>query len=397
MIDYSFLRLKTTLDDALKTGDAPTVTHFFRSAIQLLPNKTYFQISNLDTGIALGLNHRASVIDCNGNELADTTSNTFVSDFTDGNGVSQTQIELVNLQVDFYRQTVLLKFENTDTSNVWYSAPLNITAYEAELTSYFKYKNDETVFGIDYNNANKWQSISIAMHFDIPVDETETQDYFQISKQNTISARALYKVFEQYRIEQIDKFAFDRLNVLFKHDLIYINDIRVTNKPVVGSSERLLDSNWFSTDVLLAKSYKDKSVYDYQFYSGFDYIAFSPNGNFITGTRITDLGIAFTENISLNTGFVTVYAEDLTTIIWSFPETVLTIIDNVLTAPTVGTPIEFLANGTYFATITGGLVTGVLGGDTNTELTGSSGIWKISVTGADFLGTDFNNADFFTN
>ena len=75
------------------------------------------------------------------------------------------------------------------------------------------------------------------MYFDIPIDETETEDYFQISRNVTISSRALIKTFEQYKIEQINTFTFRRLNMLLKHDLIYQNDIRITNKPTVSSSE----------------------------------------------------------------------------------------------------------------------------------------------------------------
>ena len=46
MVDYSFLRLKDNITDALNIGDSPIVTHTFYSPIQLLPSLTYTQITN---------------------------------------------------------------------------------------------------------------------------------------------------------------------------------------------------------------------------------------------------------------------------------------------------------------------------------------------------------------
>ena len=53
MRDYSFLRLKDNLADALDIQDSPVTTHFFLNPIQLLPNKSYLQITNFNGGIAL--------------------------------------------------------------------------------------------------------------------------------------------------------------------------------------------------------------------------------------------------------------------------------------------------------------------------------------------------------
>jgi hypothetical protein len=395
-LDYSFLRLKDSLESARDMQDSPVVTHYFYNPIQLLPNKSYLQITNYQGGISLDNNCEVFVVDCNDNVLADITDNVFIEEFTDGNGNNQCKIEYINLGVDFYRETVLIKFSMLNTNAVWWTNPINITAYESEKTIFFKYKNFDDFMGIGYTNANAWQSISLSLYFDIPLDETESEDYFQISKNNTISARALQKVFEQYRIDRINRFTFDRLNVLLKHNLIYLDDIRVTNKPTVTSAERQGDSNFFESDLIVAKNYSDISFYDFQIYTGLEYLGFAPEGLYITGTSFTDLKVSFNEDVTLNTGSITVYnSED--TIVETFTESDMTIVGgNSVNIDLSGTSLASPSNDTYYVHITSGLVTGVVGLENNEAIYDDT-TWVFTLRDADFLGTDFNNSDFFTN
>ena len=393
MKDYSFLRLKDNIADAFNMQDSPSTTHFFFNPIQLIPNRTYLQITNFADGISLDSDCEVFVVNCSDEILADITSNVFIEEFTDGNGNNQCKIEYVNLGVDFYRETVLIKFKMLSSNAEWWTNPINITSYQSELTVFFKYKNYDNFAGIGYTNANVWQSISLSLYFDIPLDETETEDYFQISRNNTISARALQKLFEQYKIEKINRFTFDRLNVLLKHELIYLDDIRVTNKPVVSSSEREGDSNFFETDLVVAKNYADVSIYEYQIFEGLVLSNFNPQGLYITGTTFTEFGFDANINLTLNTGTISVYNMG-GTLIHSVSETEMTVIDNALTFSVIGTPLENLANDTYYVNVTAGLVIGL--GDLNDEINDTT-TWMFTLQNADFLGTDFNNTDFFTN
>ena len=105
MTDYSFIRLKDNITDALNIGDSPIVTHKFFSPIQLLPSLTYTQITNFTGGIALQSDVEVFIVDCNDNVLADITDNVFIEDFTNtSTGESQCKIEYVNLGVDFYQR-----------------------------------------------------------------------------------------------------------------------------------------------------------------------------------------------------------------------------------------------------------------------------------------------------
>ena len=107
MVDYSFLRLKDNIADAKNIGDSPIVTHHFLNSIQLIPTRSYTQITNLENGISLTSDAEVFIVDCNNKVLADITENTFIEEFIDTNGSNQCKIEFVNLGVDFYKETVL--------------------------------------------------------------------------------------------------------------------------------------------------------------------------------------------------------------------------------------------------------------------------------------------------
>ena len=394
MIDYSFLRLKDNLSDALNIDDSPVATHYFYNPIQLLPNKSYLQITNFDGGISLDSDCEVFVIDCQDNVLADITDNVFIEEFTDTNGNNQCKIELINLGVDFYRQTVLIKFDMLSSNANFYTNPINITAYQSERTVFFKYKNYDDFEGIGYTNANVWQSISLSMYFDIPVDNTETEDYFQISRNNTISARALIKKFEQYAIEQINRFTFERLNILLKHELIYMDSVRVTNKPVVGSSERLGDTNYFATDLTVAKNYNDISFYEYQLYGGFNYLSFAPQGIILTGTTLVELKFSMTNDIVLQSGTVEVYNDD-NTLIETFTEADMTVSSPTIRINVTGTALENPVDDVYYVHVSGGLVNSIFG-EPNIAINDNT-TWTFNVRAADYSSVDYDSTDYFTN
>lgn len=397
MIDYSFLRLKDNIHDALDIQDPSIVTHYFYNPIQLLPNKTYLQITNVDGGISLDSDCEIFVVDCNDKIIADVTNRVFIEEFTDSNGNNQCKIEFVNLNVDFYRQTVLLKFDMLTSNAVFYTNPINITSYQSERTVFFKYKNYDDFLGIGYTNANVWQSISVAMYFDIPIDETETEDYFQISKNNTISARALRKIFEQYKIEQINRFTFDRLNALLKHELIYIEDIRVTNKPTASSSERLGDSNYFETDLLVAKDYTDISPYEFQVFEGLTPVSFNPFGLYVTGTQFEDFGFIIKYNvpITIGSGSISIY-RDNGTLVQTLTTDDAELVNafqigwNVTSYPDLETP----SNDIYYVTVTGGLVQF---GDILSDAITDNTTWTFELRNADYDISDYNSGDYFAN
>jgi hypothetical protein len=393
MIDYSFLRLKSSLDEAKNVGDSPTVTHKDFGSIQLLPSKSYLQITNFSGGISLTSDCEVFVVDCNDTVLADITDNVFISEFVDSSGNNQCKIELINLGIDFYRTDVFIKFDMLSSDANFWTNPINITEYQSHLTVFFKYKNYDDFLGIGYTNANVWQSVSLSMYYDIPLDETETEDYFQISRNNTISSRALIKLFELYKIEKINRFTFERLNALLKHDLIYLDDVRVTNKPTVASSEREGDSNYFETDLTVAKNYNDTSIYEPQIFTGLILSAFDPSSLYNTGYTIEALSTNGNVPLTLNTGTLSVYRSD-GVLIHTFTEADMLISGtSQLKIISTSTPVYNLADASYYVTLSAGIVSGL--GSLNTAIENST-TWTFTISVGDWLGTDFLSTDFYT-
>lgn len=400
MKDYSFLRLKDNIHDALDIQDPSIVTHYFYNPIQLLPSKTYLQITNFDGGISLDSDCEVFIVDCNDNVLADVTNSVFIEEFTDSNGNNQCKIEYVNLNVDFYRQTVLIKFDMLTSDAVYYTNPINITEYQSERTVFFKYKNFDDYLGVGYSNANAWQSISLSMYFDIPLDETETENYFQISRENTISTRALRKIFEQYKIEQINRFTYERLNALLKHELIYLDDVRITDKPTAPSSERQGDSNYFETDLLVSKDYTDVSPYEFQIFDGLRATSLVPTGNYISGVSFEDFGyyLVFNRDIILQSGTLSVYKNngDLVQSITVDSNNSEVFNNNELGINVTAYPsLEFPEDDIYYVNLTANTVSFNGIGNDPIEDTNT---WTFSVgQPADFDSNDFNSSDFLTD
>lgn len=392
MVDYSFLRLKESITDALNTGDSPVSTHIYNSCIQLLPDRQYLQLTNVNGGVALGSNFECFVVDCQNNILADVTDNIFLEEFTDLQGQTQLAIEIINLSVDFYNTTVLLRFDKLASDYQLWTNPINITAYQQEQTSYFEYKNYNDYLGIPYTASQKFQSISVRTYFDIPIDESETQDYYQVSNGNTISARALIKEFERYQLDYIDTFTFRRLNALLKHDLIYLDEIRVTNKTSVPSEDREGDSNWFTTNFTVAKNYNESRVYSPQIYEGLLLVSCFPEGIYVSGTTFTEATFTFSQPITLNSGTISFYQSN-GTLIQTFTQADMSVTGAVLTIDLVGTSVEALGDGLYYINISPNLVSafgiGFVGVLDDTTCT-------FELIAADYSGDDYSN-DYFVN
>lgn len=392
MIDYSFFRLKDSFLEAKKLGDSPVTEIFYNDFVQLSPNESYNQITNVSGGISFEGDYIVDVVDCSNVSLKDVTSNVFIEEFNDSLGQNQISIELVNLGIDLYRETVFLRFTHTISNAVYWSIPLNISDYQIEQTSYFQYKSYDDFLGTPYTNAQKYQSIRLKTYFDIPVDLSETQDYYQISNQNTISARTLIKKFERYQIDYINFFCYERLNALLKSDIVYIDTIRITDKPTVESKDREGQSNFFTSTFTVSKNYNDILKYEFQVFEGLKVLEYSPNGLFTVNTFPSDGFIKYNIPITLNTGVIKLFnSNDVLVDTISVSE--MSVLGNILTVQNVTDGISF--EDVYYYNITQGLVSGL---DIESQALTNKTDWMLDIRlNPDFNGNDFDNNDFFTN
>lgn len=389
MVDYSFLRLKDSFEQAKNIGDSPTATHTFFDCIQFSPNEAYSQITNVTGGISFSGDYEAYLVDCNNEVVKDIKNNVFIEEFILSNGNTQCSIEIININEDFYRKTLYIRLDNTVSNVSYWSNPVNVTDYRIWETSYFQYKNYDDFEGIGYTNAQKWQSIRLRCYFDIPVDESEVSDYFQISRNKTISARALIKRFEQYKIEYINSFTFVRLNTLLKHDLIYLNGVRVTNKPIAESEERLGESNYFPTQITCALNYNDTLNYEYQIFEGFELTTIDPQDTYTECTLQEQITGQFNSALTIGTGNLTVYDASDNSVVHIFTQ------DDINNDDAESFVIEdFLeyitGTGNYYILFDEGLFISTFFGLVYPALTDPT-VWAFSVSESDYSNEDYSD------
>jgi hypothetical protein len=392
MIDYSFFRLKDSFLEAKKLGDSPVTTHFYNDFIQLSPKEAYLQITNVLGGISFEGDYTVDIVDCSNISLQDVTENIFITEFNDSLGQTQCSIEVINLNVDFYRETVFLRFTQTSSNAVYWSVPMNVTDYQIEQTTFYQYKCYDDFLGIPYTNAQVYQAIRLKSYFDIPIDKSETLDYYQISRQQTISARTLIKKFERYQIDYINFFCFERLNALLKSDIVYVDGVRVTDKPTLESNDREGQSNFFSTNFEVCKNYSDLLDYQYQIFTGINVLEYIPFGLFALGIGYINIPeISFDRNLVIGqSGSLKLFKEG-TGLIKEWDISEINVTQDVLSTTTPFTmPVS---EGYYYFNYTQGIAT-FFGIPVNAVEDTTT--WYYRVRQADFNGLDFNNNDFFT-
>lgn len=391
MIDYSFIRLKPTLNDALNIGDSPLSQFIYYNQIHLLPSENYLQISNLDNGISFDGDYKAELVDCEDNLLADITSRFAIYEFIDKNGINQIAFEFAQVGLDFGFQAVLLKLTHTTGSDIYYSNPFILTDEFSYETTRFDYKSYGYLNGISYDKVPFYQSIRLNFWFDNVENQTEVSDYYQISNGNTISNRALYKQLEKYKSEYLNRFVYERANVLLINDVIYCTTTRITNKPQIKNSDRIGYSNLFESSFSCFKNYNDVFEWDYQIAQRLSLIDKSPFNLYTLSTLPTEINGTFNKNITKNIGTIELRDKDTDALLAYYTEDDIAIVDNLFTIDITGV---IVSNGNYYIKISNDLFYSGLeifnGIDNNNE-------WVFSVTNGDFNNADFNNTDFFTN
>jgi hypothetical protein len=295
-MDYSFIKLSKTID-----SENPKISQInYSDCVQLLPSESYLQISNNADGIAFDNDFAVFVVDCDNTELADITTNVSIFEFTDIKGIQQIAFELNFLTVDFGFEPVRLKFVKTTGSDIWYSNEILITEEAEEQTTRFDYKANGYFHGISYDVLDFYQSIRLRCFFDRLDNETEVKDYYQISKGNTISTRALFKELSQYKFVNINPFVFRRINILLIHDIIYIDGLRMTNKTNVKGSERLGYSNLSEAEFSAYINNSDPFNFDYQIYEGLKITENNPVGQISLYAFFNEISFSLNKPVTLN-------------------------------------------------------------------------------------------------
>lgn len=244
-MDYSFLRLTTDFNVALRNENFLTAKIIDNRLVQQFTDETFLQISNSPTDIAFAGNIKVELIDCAERVIQDITDVFAYDEFTDINGIKQIAFEFGNLGVDYGMKVLYLKLSHTVSDNVWYSSPFLITNYRAEETTRFDYKHNGYFKGISYDRANYYQSIRLRC-FDNDIDtKEEVGEYTQMSGA-IVSNRKTVSFIRKSIFNFCNNFIFNRCAILFSHDILFVNENRASNKPTMKKENRLGTSNFFA-------------------------------------------------------------------------------------------------------------------------------------------------------
>tara|TARA_R110002020_G_scaffold334555_4_gene549824 strand:+ start:1583 stop:2767 length:1185 start_codon:yes stop_codon:yes gene_type:complete len=394
-MDYSFLKLYNSIEESINDNDFKSSNLWYFNMIQLSPSETYSQKTNFSSGISFDSDINCYIVDLNDNILKDITNNVFTDEFVDSNGNNQVKIEIVNINEDFYYQNVSLRIDVVSSNAKYYTRPIYVSNKNIDRTYRFDYKGLSNMDGLSYANSDFTQSIRLRLDLSSLNNNSEIGEYYQISNGNTVSTRPLKKLSKTFTLSNIDSFTFLRFQELLLHDIIYIDGIRVSNKPLLEPGENIGRSNLFKASFNAFLNDKEQYSYTYQIYNGLVYDSFFPSGNYITGTSFSAFDIVFSEEILLNTGSIYVYDSDGNLVI-SFDQSNMSVtLGNVLKTTVTSTIMENPSNGSYYVHVDEGLVTGILG-ETNEAINDNS-TWNFTLRDADYDNADYNNEDYYTN
>lgn len=391
MRDFSFFKLENSISEALRLSfDSPLSQQRYYQNIQLSPDEIYFQILNTKTGIEFNGDFTATLVDACGNLKLDITNRTIISEFIDSNGISQIVLELLPIKQDFHRQILILKLKHNTSNAEYFSTPFNLTNYNLNETTRFDYKNAKEFQGTDYVNAPYYQSIRVRTWYDRKANNSEITDYYQITSQNTISVKPLYKQEEIYKTTFLTEFTTERLDFILMHDIIYVDGVRMTNKTVIDNSERINGTNLRDeSEFNVTKNFSDLFTPSFQIFEELALIFKEPEGLYSLGTLPDNIVMNFNKEILTLTGTVIIYDNSDDSIIDSFNQSDVSIVlGNTAQISIVG---SITTPGEYRIEVSQGLFESNFG-----ELSDFYS-WFFTVQDGDFLNTDFNSYDFLTN
>jgi hypothetical protein len=400
-LDYSFIRIRDNFNDAIDTNYSPAADLGYAGyAIQLKPDEPIVQISNSPVNITLQT-FEVHILNLCQEALEDVTQNFFITPFTDTNGISQIVWEWLNTS-EYYGQVVVLRFTDTGSGDFYYTNPFLTTDINSDLTTRFDYRSSDFHYGTQYDRAGNnlegtifYQSIRLKAYYNNKVNDSERQEYHQISTDVTISARNIKKWKERYILDAWDDFTIERLEILVTNDEVYLDTVRSFSSDPIDFVEREGDSDMSEKEFLSNKDYTQTFIFDFQIWGGLSTIIFDPLGSYITGTTFSEYSMTFETTVELTgTGQVDVFNIVGDVLLVSYPSASFTVVGGtkvvVSAAATAG---ENPADGDYYVNVSAGFVTTL--GVTNEAITDNT-TWAFNLAVADYASADFNAADYLT-
>lgn len=383
MADYSFLRLDTDFNQA-KSDMMVDSEYFYNGGICLHPLETYLQTTNSSTSIAFDESYKVELINCSGSVLKDITTNVYIHEFQDNNGIYQISYEILPINEDFYFERLYLKFTHTTSTLVLYSNGFFLTAETEKDTFRLDYKSYREYKGTNYVLADFYQSIRLIGYYDGISEKKDSKVYTEIN--GKLRKSRVIQSFEYlYNLEDVNTNVYKSLAVALESDLVYINGIKAEILETLTADERKGKANIFDANFKCQLIEEETYLDAFQIAPVFNYTELIPLSYYTLTTIPTTGKATFNYPIVLGSGTLKLYNYDTDVLL---NELVISVTDNYFefTMPT-------LANGNYYFLFDNNLVSNEYSSEVSIT---DKEIWKFIIADGDYSNTHYSS-DYFRN
>lgn len=398
MEDYCFLRFIDNFDKAKSLGNNDLAKFKYDSQIHLNPTENYSIITNVNTGISFNNNFKVYLVNCDNDILNEITEKIFIEEFTHNEtGLKQCKIEILQLNLDYITDLVYIRLDHTIVGGISYwSNPFIISEYDINETKRFDFKNYRNLDGTCYEVASIYQSIRLKC-IKLKNTFTSTSESYTAMEGFKLTSSLTKTKFHEYLMEMNNDFIYDRMQYLLSHDIIYIDNIRITDKQTYENDDKYSNSTNVSQNKFkVAVDVTDVYNYEYQIFEEFNVINKIPEGNLSIAnyntitSNSTSYKLSFNKPITSidNSIFGKLYKDNV--LFGLFDHTKFTISGNDVLINVSSFPVT--QNGYYYLTIQENVIL------SNTEkFQGfSENKMNFTISDGDYNSDDYDNNDYNT-
>ena len=275
----------------------------------LYNNKTLMMNGNANIGYFSQIVLRPNTFYCQKLPfLTDNEYSVFVADLCGNNLQEITEhcyfsfdyIEFASVY-DFEAYAVIIKIvNNINPNDIWYSNPLLITANF--LTTEIDYKDISD---------NYMQSAGIKAYFTRAVQESEVKTYVQESG-TKVSGKATFTEMRKYIFEKLDNFVYRRLNLALARSIVYLDSLRVTDKPLMKDSDIEGSQNTFQSELTASVNYNDTYTRAFQIAEPLELVSYYPSTIYTLDSVENRITLIFNHSVdSISSSVVKLYKDDV--------------------------------------------------------------------------------------
>ena len=273
---------------------------------------------------------------------------------------------------DFEADVVIIKIvNNINPNDIWFSNPLLITANF--LTTEIDYKDITDSY---------MQSAGVKAYFTRAVQESEVKTYVQESG-TKVSGKATFTEMRKYIFEKLDNFVYRRLNLALARSIVYLDTLRITDKPLMKDGDISGSQNTFQSELTASVNYNDTYIRTFQLAESLDLSSYYPDAIYTLSGIESRITLIFNHNIdSVSSSIIKLYKDGL-----FYANLDLIQINNT----TFEQVYNFTENGNYTIAIESGKFISNLYGQTQQMSLG------FVISDGEFDNTEFDNTEFLVN